>query len=636
VTGTEEAEASLRQAVFQSSVRVRHDTGGAGAKSVAVSRDNRLLATANDTGRIDVWNPTTGVTVRELVGHSKATTIVALPAGEWLTASQDGTVRRFASGASTGRILYRGKPLTAIASTPDGTTFAAGDETGVMRLFRQGEARPRIVRKIGDSIRSLAIDPKASTVAAGTGGKLTLIPTSGAPPLVVLRTQRDEGVSGLDYSPDGERLAIATTSGSVLIRSRLGGGVVHLRGHSNKVSSVRFSRDGRRVTTSGAFDNSVRVWSAQGGPALAVLNGHAGTANDAAFDGADRIVSGADDGTARVWAWASGRPQTYVIPGKVGLSVGGIAISPDGTTAMTVLANGSAIGIDTSTGATRPLTDPQSQPVAISEIARDGESGTFAREDGTIVVTRLAHAAPIDHHFDGAKGHYVYGVRRSADGDRLAVLTDAGDLLVHRFSDERTTKLKAIPGSNDLDMTDDGSTLATASASGVTRVWSAGSLAPTLELPTSGAEDYAVALSPGAPLVASGGAGRTVTVWNRESGRQVARLVGHSGVIYGMTFSPDGSRLMSLGNDGALIWDTATWRLILRIPLPQAFSGAFGPDGRLVTASLAAVSSSDYAVKTWRCEVCGTIDEVRRLATLRATRELTTNEADRFLGGLRP
>ena len=47
-----------------------------------------------------------------------------------------------------------------------------------------------------------------------------------------------------------------------------------------------------------------------------------------------------------------------------------------------------------------------------------------------------------------------------------------------------------------------------------------------------------------------------VKVWNSETGKNVANLKGHSGSIYSIKMTPDGSFAMSVGTDKYIrIWD---------------------------------------------------------------------------------
>ena len=83
-----------------------------------------------------------------------------------------------------------------------------------------------------------------------------------------------------------------------------------LNGHTDEVTSVAFSPDGKRIVT-GSDDKTVQVWdAATGQPVGPPLKGHTDAVTSVAFspDG-KRIVSGSADKTVRVWDAATGQPR---------------------------------------------------------------------------------------------------------------------------------------------------------------------------------------------------------------------------------------------------------------------------------------------------------------------------------------
>lgn len=117
-------------------------------------------------------------------------------------------------------------------------------------------------------------------------------------------------------------------------------------------------------------------------------------------------------------------------------------------------------------------------------------------------------------------------------------------------------------------------------------------------------QDFAVALSPAGRLLAAGGTGHTVGLWQLgPSGRplQMALLHGFSSTVYATAFSPDGRVLAAAGADGTIRrWDVAdpahpAALPVLRSPGGAAFKAvAYSPDGRLLAAA-----GADGVLEVW-------------------------------------
>lgn len=64
-------------------------------------------------------------------------------------------------------------------------------------------------------------------------------------------------------------------------------------------------------------------------------------------------------------------------------------------------------------------------------------------------------------------------------------------------------------------------------------------------------------------------------------------LQGHDKTVHGVAFSPDGKRIVSAGEDEAIVWDAVSGKMIRRLdtgddnPVP-AYSVAFAPDGKTI------------------------------------------------------
>ncbi len=113
-------------------------------------------------------------------------------------------------------------------------------------------------------------------------------------------------------------------------------------------------------------------------------------------------------------------------------------------------------------------------------------------------------------------------------------------------------------------------------------------------------ESHLVAVSPDcgrlAHAIPVGQWGR-IAVYDATSGKRTAVCDGHKGGVWAYTFSPDGTRLASGGEDNvSRLWDAATGVLLAtcRGHTSKVLGVAFSPDGaRLVT------TSADGTVRQW-------------------------------------
>ncbi|MBI3273034.1 MAG: serine/threonine protein kinase [Planctomycetes bacterium] len=227
------------------------------------------------------------------------------------------------------------RPLSAVALSVDGLSVAAGDASGVVRVWRlPGEFAVHTFREGAkeEGAAEQATEKKAVKGAEEGRSVLSLAFVGALERLVagfedgtVRAWDCASGARVATRAPDGAEaacMAFAAGTGRGVCGDRRGGlrelpwpaadvvaeaGVAGaprpkvLRAHRWPVVTVGLSADGR-VAASGAQDRLLKVWELRTGSVLATFEGHAGAITSAALsDDGGTALSGCEDGTMRVW-----------------------------------------------------------------------------------------------------------------------------------------------------------------------------------------------------------------------------------------------------------------------------------------------------------------------------------------------
>ena len=226
-------------------------------------------------------------------------------------------------------------------------------------------------------------------------------------------------VSELAFSPNGEVIVVASSTGIDLYAASLGAG--RPIESPSAVQSVAFSPDGQTLA-GGSADNTVRLWRIADGAPLRSLNGDTSVSSVAFSPDGQTLASGSYDNTVRLWRVADGAPLRS-LTGHT-FRVQRVAFSPDGQT----LASGS---YDTAVrlwrvadGAPlRSLTGHASSVLSVA-FSPDGQSLASGSDDSTVRLWRVADGTPLR----SLTGHTnsVRSVAFSPDGQTLASGSDDG------------------------------------------------------------------------------------------------------------------------------------------------------------------------------------------------------------------
>jgi RNA polymerase sigma factor (sigma-70 family) len=482
-------------------------------EAVAVSRDGKVLATAERGGRVGLWDIATGKLLRRLDGHANVVFAVAFsPDGKaLLSGGQDRTLRLWdvAGGKELRRFAGHGGALTGVAFAPGGKRVASTSLDGTARVW--DAVTGGLVCQFnnhGAVTRCVAFAPDGkSVVSGGDDGALRQWDAATGRELRQLPGPRGQ-VFCAAFAGDGKRIAAGTGAFQVHLWDAVAGRELHpADGHRASISRLAFSPDGKWMVT-GANDRCVCLWDVAARKLRWRVEGHSGGVTGVAFAPDGRSVASTSyDGTAALWDAASGRELRRFRPGS---AVVGLAFSPDGKALATGGADRLVYVWDVTSGAARRFTGHTGLVAALA-FSGDGAYLASAGDDRTVRVWSVASGEPV----------------------------------------------LSVPGSgqarNEVAFTPDGRTVAVHDGE-VVHLWE---LATGKERGRFAAKTTLIALAfaaDGRHLLMSPSS-LEIRVHDLAAGRQVRQFPGHQNWTHGLATAPDGQLLASGSSDSSvLLW----------------------------------------------------------------------------------
>jgi len=279
----------------------------------AVQTKGSLLVSLGQDQVVRSWRKTDEKPYRELLQlHAGAYGLAASPDGQWIAVGDgEGAVSMVDTQTSKPRfapLRLSSNRIWAVDFSPDSALLAAADTKGALVIWDgDGNELSRHDSAHAGAITSLAFHPDKNVVfTGGSDGQVMQweinSETNSLEPSGSAMGQHKGGVTKLQLSPDGSRLAVADRVGTIKIwLSATGKLEKEWVADDNTIWSLAWSDDAKSLATAHA-DEVLKIWNVESGEVLRELTPQPGGATDVAFMQDDMtLVSTSRDGTVRLW-----------------------------------------------------------------------------------------------------------------------------------------------------------------------------------------------------------------------------------------------------------------------------------------------------------------------------------------------
>lgn len=532
---------------------------------------DRTAMVGTGSGKIVVWDLSTGATVEEIQAHDAIVTAVTYSDnGLWAASgSRNGDIIVWDTNSWSPIMTLDGQghtgEITDLVFSDNEQFLVSSSTDNTVRVWNLvSKDDPLIISSHRDDVLAVDIDPESELILSGSA--------DGTISFYDLRTNRSTRrlepnlgkIFDAEFSGDG-RTILAATENNIVVQwdVRTGDELRRLIGHSGSVLQVNFLTDDRQALSISA-DNSMRIWDIESGAQLKRLIGHGADVTDVAFspDGT-MAISSSNDRSLILWDVETGEEYFPSLEKSNGRFIGHddwvlcVAFSPLGDTVVSGSLDQTLILWNVITGEQIRTFEGHSREILDVAYSPDGQTLVSSGADNVVIVWDIETGEQL-HRFTGHHAQ-VRAVTFNSDGTQIASASadgtlrlwdvDTGDI-IHMFDGHRAAV-------SSVAFSPDDTKLISGSMDGTLRLWDTATGTEIRSFVGHDAGVTGVAYSPTGETVLSASMDDSLRLWDAETGDEIARFNGHTEAVTSVTFSADGRTALSGSTDKSLrLWRT--------------------------------------------------------------------------------
>jgi WD40 repeat protein len=355
--------------------------------SVAFSPGGTRVLSGSSDKTARLWD-VSGNLLATFAGHAQDVQSVAFSSdGKMIaTAGDDMTAKVWDVAAVEMAVLAEpsGSAFNAVAFSPDGQYIATGGSSNAAVLWEVARIKTAFSGHT-DIVTDLAFSSDGQSLLSGSEDGTAILWNLKGEKIVTLAGNM-ERVYAVAISPDGQTLLTGSNVGTAVLWNRKGEVLATCSGHTDEVRTVAFSPGGQTLLT-GSRDKTLKLWNLKG-KELLTFSDHVGEIYAAAFssDGT-AVLSGDDAGEAKLWSIGGEELVSFESPG--GGRINAVAFSPDSDYLLTAHGGFSTRGEDNTVhiwdggGGLLFTFSGHREPVSDVAVSPDGSTVVSVSLDGT-------------------------------------------------------------------------------------------------------------------------------------------------------------------------------------------------------------------------------------------------------------